>query len=281
MFKDPARVGVATHLKSALPACRKSFSGSDAEQKLHYYTFNIGDYASHTKGLSLLEDLAYRRLLDEYYLAERPLNGCSTTVARLIGMRDQVAEVDYVLRSFFTQTEDGSWLNQRADREIQHFKDKSEKASMAGKASAQRRSSERSTDVEQPLNGRQLTKNQEPITNNHKPNIENTTPRKRADVVCPGSVDQQVWSDFVQHRKAKKAQVTQTVIDGIQREADKAGWQLEAALRECITRNWQSFKADWVKDSSLSKTGQTNQSVISGLTRGLVGGGNNVKLLGN
>ena len=71
------------------------------------------------------------------------------------------------------------------------------------------------------------------------------------------------------------------MIDGIQREADKAGWPLDAALRECITRNWQSFKADWVKDTSLSKTGQTNQSVISGLTRGLIGGYNNVKLLGN
>ena len=109
-----------------------------------------------------------------------------------------------------------------------------------------------------------------------------TEAKKKATVVAtPVGVSYSVWRDFVKHRKAKKAQVTQTVIDGIQREADKAGWSLEAALRECITRNWQSFKADWVKDSGLSKTGQTNQTVISGLTRGLVGGGNNVKLLGS
>jgi hypothetical protein len=76
-------------------------------------------------------------------------------------------------------------------------------------------------------------------------------------------------------------QVTQTVIDGIQREATKAGWMLESALAECVIRGWQSFKADWVKDKELSKTGQTNQSVMSGLTRGLVGGGQNVRLLGN
>jgi uncharacterized protein YdaU (DUF1376 family) len=275
-MQDPASVGVATHSKSELPACRKSFLGSDAEQKLHYYTFNIGDYASHTKGLNLLEDLAYRRLLDEYYLAERPLNGCSTTVARMIGMRGHEAEVDYVLRSFFTQDEEGCWTNHRADREIQHFKLKSEKASQAGKASAERRLNSRSTDVEQTLNERQLTNNQEPITNNHKPVKEKATV-----VATPHGVSDSVWQDFVKHRKAKKAQVTQTVIDGIQREADKAGWPLDAALRECITRNWQSFKADWVADKNLSQTGQMNQRVASGLTRGLIGGDNHVNLLGN
>jgi len=275
-MQDPASVGVATHSKSELPACRKSFLGSDAEQKLHYYTFNIGDYASHTKGLNLLEDLAYRRLLDEYYLAERPLNGCSTTVARMIGMRGHEAEVDYVLRSFFTQDEEGCWTNHRADREIQHFKLKSEKASQAGKASAERRLNSRSTDVEQTLNERQLTNNQEPITNNHK-----TVKEKATVVATPHGVSDSVWQDFVKHRKAKKAQVTQTVIDGIQREADKAGWPLDAALRECITRNWQSFKADWVADKNLSQTGQMNQRVASGLTRGLIGGDNHVNLLGN
>ena len=275
-MQDPASVGVATHSKSELPACRKSFLGSDAEQKLHYYTFNIGDYASHTKGLNLLEDLAYRRLLDEYYLAERPLNGCSTTVARMIGMRGHESEVDYVLRSFFTQDEEGCWTNHRADREIQHFKLKSEKASQAGKASAERRLNGRLTDVEQTLSERQLTNNQEPITNNHK-----SIKEKATVVATPHGVSDSVWQDFVKHRKAKKAQVTQTVIDGIQREADKAGWPLDAALRECITRNWQSFKADWVADKNLSQTGQMNQRVASGLTRGLIGGDNHVNLLGN
>ena len=244
-MQDPARVGVATHPKSALPACRKSFLGSDAEQKLHYYTFNIGDYASHTKGLSLLEDLAYRRLLDEYYLAERPLNGCSTTVARMIGMRGHEAEVDYVLRSFFTQDDEGCWTNHRADKEIQHFKLKSEKASQAGRASAERRLNGRSTDVEQALNERQLTNNQEPITKNQQPK-ERIQPRRSASIVKPEDVDQKVWDDFLAIRKAKRSPMTETALQGIQREADKAGWHMQQALQECVARGWQGFKADWV-----------------------------------
>jgi hypothetical protein len=108
-----------------------------------------------------------------------------------------------------------------------------------------------------------------------------TETKKRATVVAtPIGVSDSVWQEFVSHRKSKKARVTQLVIDGIQKEASIAGWSLEDALKETIVRNWQSFKADWVKDENLSKTGQMNQRVISGLTRGLIGGGN-VKLLGN
>ena len=51
---------------------------------MNYYPFHIGDYASHTRHLTLMEDLAYRRLLDLYYLHERPLNARSTPVEFLL-----------------------------------------------------------------------------------------------------------------------------------------------------------------------------------------------------
>jgi uncharacterized protein YdaU (DUF1376 family) len=131
---------------------------------MHYYQFNIGDYLSHTKHLDLMEDLAYRRLLDLYYLHERPLNSGVASVARQIGMRDHETEVKSVLEEFFNLSDDG-WINHRADKEIKHFHSKIDQASRAGKASAERRMSARSTDV-------QLTNNQEPITNNQlKPYI--------------------------------------------------------------------------------------------------------------
>ena len=109
-----------------------------------------------------------------------------------------------------------------------------------------------------------------------------TERKEKAPIVAiPDGVSVSVWHDFIKHRKAKKAQVTQTVIDGIAKEAQKAGWSLDDALREIIIRNWQSFKADWVADKNLSQTGQMNQRVAAGLTRGLIGGSSNVKLLGS
>jgi len=125
---------------------------------MHYYQFNIGDYASHTRHLNPFEDLAYRRLLDAYYLQERPLSSGLTSVARQINMRDNEAEVKAVLEEFFELTDEG-WVSSRADREIEHFRAKREQASRAGKASAERRSIVRSTDV-------QPTNNHKPITNN-------------------------------------------------------------------------------------------------------------------
>jgi uncharacterized protein YdaU (DUF1376 family) len=199
---------------------------------MHYYQFNIGDYASHTRHLSLMEDLAYRRLLDLYYLHEQPINDCLTTVARLIGMRDYEEEVDAVLNEFFIAGMIG-WENIRADKEIAHYQSKIEQASRAGKASAERRFNARSTDV-QP-NIKQETRN-----------IKQETKKTATVVATPEGVLQSVWDEFIAHRKAKKAKVTDLVIEGIAKEASKAGWSLEDALKETIVRNWQSFKADWV-----------------------------------
>jgi uncharacterized protein YdaU (DUF1376 family) len=202
---------------------------------MHYFQFNIGDYKSHTNHLDLLEDLAYRRLLDLYYLHERPLNSGITAVARQIGMRDHETQVKTILEEFFCLTEDG-WVNTRADREIEHYHGKIEQASRAGKASAERRSNARSTDV-------QPTNNHKPITNNHKPIKEKAT-----IVATPEGVSQSVWDDFKTLRKAKKAPITQRAIDGLINEANKAGWSLEQALTECCVRGWQAFKAEWVAD---------------------------------
>jgi uncharacterized protein YdaU (DUF1376 family) len=124
---------------------------------MHYYSFNIGDYASHTRHLTNLEDLAYRRLLDAYYLQEHPLNVGITSVARQINMREYEIEVKAVLEEFFTLTDEG-WFHQRVDNEIKHFQAKRQQASNAGKASAERRNNIRSTDV-------QPTNNHKPITN--------------------------------------------------------------------------------------------------------------------
>ena len=219
---------------------------------MHYYSFNIGDYASHTRHLSAIEDLAYRRLLDLYYLHEQPLNERSTTVARLINLRDNQVEVQAILEEFFELVEGTGWINQRADGEIAKYHGKLEAASRAGLASAAKRSNGRSTDV-------QLNKNHKPITNNQEP-IE-----KKKPIAPPDGVSPATWSDFLQIRKLKKAAVTQSAIKGIEREARKAGWSLEKALVECCARGWAGFKAEWVnKEQNQNKTQhQINQEGIA------------------
>lgn len=208
---------------------------------MFYYQFNIGDYASHTRNLSLLEDLAYRKLLDEYYLHEHPLNGSITDVARQIGMKEHQDEVGFVLKSFFIDTDDG-WVNKRADRQIAQYASKLDQASRAGKASAERRRNGGSTDV-------QLTNNHKPITNNQELLTSTSKTKTIAQSACnrPEGVLESLWDDFVTLRKAKKAPLTASALKGIEREAKKAGMNIEEALYECCARGWTGFKAEWIK----------------------------------
>lgn len=210
---------------------------------MHYYSFNIGDYASHTRHLTPMEDLVYRRLLDLYYLSERPLSECSTTVARLINLRGQEAEVDAVLVEFFEHVDGVGYINKRADQEISRFHDKLEAASRAGKASAQQRLNKRSTDV-QPNN------NQEPINNNQEPKVST----RNKVVAKPDDIEDHVWNDWLQLRKAKKAPVTETVVNGARKEATKAGMSLNQFFREWCLRGSQGLKAEWINKDQTKLT---------------------------
>lgn len=100
---------------------------------MHYYQFNIGDYKSHTEHLSEMEDLAYRRLLDWYYLHECPIPLDIAECARQIRMRTHTDCIATVLQEFFERTENG-WIHHRANRELEKAGEKSSKASESAKA---------------------------------------------------------------------------------------------------------------------------------------------------
>jgi uncharacterized protein YdaU (DUF1376 family) len=149
--------------------------GSFRGCSVNYYQMHIGDYASHTRHLTNIEDLAYRRLLDLYYLQEKPIVGDAASVARQVNLRGHEDEVKAVLGDFFQETPHG-WVNHRAEKEIAHYQEKREKASNAGRASVQRRLNVRSTDV-------QLTNNQEPITINQEPKSKRFAPPALDEVI--------------------------------------------------------------------------------------------------
>lgn len=93
-----------------------------------------------------------------------------------------------------------------------------------------------------------------PIDNTHTPSDipsdegNHSAARSKAVSGKPEGVRDQTWIDFTAMRKAQKAPVTPTVIETISREATNAGWTLDAALSEAVSRGWRGFKAVWVKD---------------------------------
>lgn len=62
-------------------------------------------------------------------------------------------------------------------------------------------------------------------------------------------IPDQLAADFKALRAKLRAPVTVTAIEGIRREADKAGLTLTAAIQMCCERGWRGFKASWVADA--------------------------------
>jgi hypothetical protein len=83
---------------------------------------------------------------------------------------------------------------------------------------------------------------------NHQPITINQEPQKKATgVACPDGVGEDVWQDWLQLRKAKKAPVTQTVVNSATKEAEKAGISLNAFLTIWCARGSQGLQAEWLK----------------------------------
>lgn len=74
--------------------------------------------------------------------------------------------------------------------------------------------------------------------------------------LCERGVSDRRATEFLEVRKAKRAVNTQTALDGIVREAGKAGISVDDAVRICIEKGWQGFDASWNWQADTTKKTQ-------------------------
>lgn len=103
---------------------------------------------------------------------------------------------------------------------------------------------------------------QTPLTPTHTPGY-NKPARVKGGLAKPEDVSPQVWTDFQRHRKAKRADLSETALAGIRREAGKAGWSMDAALAECIARGWTGFKSEWVTGAAAAAASPCDDPLMS------------------
>ena len=169
---------------------------------MHLFMFHLGDYYAHTAHLSPMEDLAYRRIIDLYYLHEQPPSGTPEQIARQIRMRDQSKAVTQVLYEFFTEEVgdpvDNStqvWRHKRCDKEIERYqavKDGGKKG--AAKRWAKGGDSQPIAPLSPPY--APPNANQEPVTINHKKNSASRGTRLPTDFEFPDD-----WFDFCKQER--------------------------------------------------------------------------------
>jgi uncharacterized protein YdaU (DUF1376 family) len=250
--------------KRTHPSCRSFFSGWILGRgKMHFYQFHIGDYKSHTHHLSLIEDLAFRRLLDHYYLHEYPI--LQRDIARQIGMREHEQEVLTVLNEFFVSTDKG-FVNPRADSQIKTFRE--HQAVSAWGAFCRdnpkiKEFAEKDVYIQRfsdgthneyistlkthhlPMMGTSSTHdatiNQEPITINHKPIVKATKgSRLSTDFELPDS-----WTEFCQTERPDLN--PQKVFDSF-----KDYWVAKAGAAG-VKLDWQATWRNWVRNQNIAK----------------------------
>lgn len=90
--------------------------------------------------------------------------------------------------------------------------------------------------------------------NNNKNTIQNnnkkTTQKNSLDLLAEFGIVGQLADDFITHRKACKAPITQIALEGFQREADKLGMPIAESVAYAIERGWRGFKAEWYRRDS-------------------------------
>ena len=207
---------------------------------MHFYQFHIGDYKSHTHHLSLIEDLAFRRLLDHYYLHEAPIK--QRDIARQIGMKDNEQEVLTVLNEFFISTDQG-FINPRADEEIAKYR----KFSEDGKKGAAKRW-HKGTNGEAyspPIATPIATNNQEPITNNHSIDESPTKQRTKGSRLSTDFELPDSWTEFCQTERPdlNPKKVFESFKDYWVAKAGAAGVKLD----------WQATWRNWVRNQNIAK----------------------------
>jgi hypothetical protein len=93
--------------------------------------------------------------------------------------------------------------------------------------------------------------------NRKEPEGNRNIERERSVLSRPADVSESVWQDFTALRRAKRSPLTTTGLEGIRKEAQRAGLALDAALAECCMRGWPSLKADWVAGPKVSPSKDT------------------------
>lgn len=99
---------------------------------MNYWSRHIGDIIRDTVSLTMLEDGAYNRLLDQYYQTELPLPLDRKMIYRLARATSAAERkaCDFVIETFFSQGADG-YHQKRCDSEIASYQDKQRKAKLA------------------------------------------------------------------------------------------------------------------------------------------------------
>lgn len=163
-----------------------------------FMPFYVADYFADCSHLTTLQHGAYLLLIFTYWQRGKALPAYDEGLANIARLPiKEWLKMRPVIAAFFTE-QDGEWIQDRCERELESFRTRSEHSRSAGKASAeakaQRKFNGRSTTVDFPLNGRSTQR---------QPNVNSKSTRSQLEV---NHVDVEVDLEVQVHKSKAESQ---------------------------------------------------------------------------
>lgn len=171
---------------------------------MNYYPFHQGDYLRDTVHLDPMEDIAYRRLLDIYYLNEAPIPLETQQVSRRLRLGCEL--VAKVLEEFFYQTPEG-WRNRRCDAVIADYAARCERARNNGKAGGRPKKTKRVNSGNQAATGQKANQIQTSLKTTTQTDSAAPTPCGVEILNFPQTTEQMPIPTQARQAEAKPAHV--------------------------------------------------------------------------
>lgn len=212
-----------------IPQCREG-------ARLNYWRCYTGDYIRDTLHLNMIQDGAYRRLLDSYYTTERPIPEDRVYDVTRANTADEKWAVDSVLKEFFKKTARG-FVNLRARKEIAKYASVKEKRVTAGKQGGKA-----SANARQMLSKCSDFATHPPTPNPHINTEPKTIGAKDAPFDLPDWIDSADWKDFEEMRRKLRRPMTNRARRGIVaklQELSTQGHPVGKVLAQSIRNGWQ------------------------------------------
>jgi uncharacterized protein YdaU (DUF1376 family) len=157
-----------------------------------------------------------------------------------LGCETEATALKNVLHDFFSPESDG-FHHKRIDFDIAEFRAQCEKNRSNGLKGG-RPKGKKTQWVSSGLpvvtqTDATANPNHKPLTINHKPNNKD---------IRPSDVSITIWDEYVKHRKAKKATISNTVIESLRVDAQSVGLTIEQAIQMQLKRGWTGFDPSWV-----------------------------------
>lgn len=221
----------------------------------------VADYLSSTTRLTTEQHGAYLLLIIDYWKNGRLPDDDSILASITRLTVDAWAKHRGVLEGFF-EVSNGEWIHSRIEKEIKKSGDlkivQIQKSILGNYVKYGKIDPRVETDPVLKEWWAVASLNVSPKDSAKAPSSPSPSPthlskdksykKTATSVACPQDVGLDVWSDWLQLRKAKKAPVTNTVLNNARAESEKAGISLNAFLSIWCARGSQGLQAEWLRN---------------------------------